>query len=270
MSSTESGAPIKGVLVDLAGVVYQGDSLLPGAIDALSKLKQHVPGVRYLTNTTRSTRRSLVDRLRRLGLTIDEKEVFSAPHAARQLLQQQGLRPLLIVHPDLLPEFADFQTSKPDAVVLGDAGAAISYDILNRAFRLLMDGGKFIAMGRNRYFRENSGLSLDAGPFTAALEYATGTRAQVVGKPDPEFFHLALADLACSPAEAVMVGDDVHDDVCGAVAAGLGGILVHTGKYRPGDENHLPPSRATSLANLSAAVEWTIHSRAGGTPLAKS
>ena len=96
MNMTGDGRGIGGVLVDLAGVVYQGDALLPGAARALSRLKERIPPVRYLTNTTRSTRRSLVDRLVQLGLTIDEVEVFSAPQAARQLLQQRGLRPLLL------------------------------------------------------------------------------------------------------------------------------------------------------------------------------
>lgn len=255
MNMTGAGAAIRGVLVDLAGVVYQGTALLPGAMQALSRLKEHGLRVRYLTNTTRSTRRSLVDRLRRLGLPIEDEEVFSAPQAARQLLQQRGLRPFLLVHPDLLPEFRDFSTANPNAVVLGDVGPAVTYEALNRAFRLLMDGAPLIAMGRNRYFREEAGLSLDAGPFAAALEYAAGVRAEVVGKPDPEFFHLALSNLGCPPAEAVMIGDDVHDDVCGAVAAGLRGILVRTGKYRSGDERHLSPPAATAADDLAGAVE---------------
>jgi HAD superfamily hydrolase (TIGR01458 family) len=258
MKTSGAGPAISGVLVDLAGVVYQGDKLLPGAVQALSRLKEHISAVRYLTNTTRSTRQSLVDRLRKLGLEIEEREVFSAPHAAVQVLEQRGLRPYLLVHPNLLPEFKDFSTVNPNAVVLGDAGDALTYQNLNQAFRLIMDGAPLIAMGRNRYFREEGGLSLDAGPFAAALEYAAGIRAEVVGKPDPEFFHLALSDLACPPAEAVMIGDDVHDDVCGAVDAGLRGILVRTGKYRENDERHLIPSSATVADDLAAAVEQIL------------
>ncbi len=258
MKTIGAEAAIRGVLVDLAGVVYQGEELLPGAVRALSRLKERIPKVRYLTNTTRSTRRSLVDRLRRLGLTIDESEVFSAPQAARRLLHERGLRPFLIVHPNLLPEFEEFSKTDPNAVVLGDAGPAITYDGLNRAFRLLMEHAPLISMGRNRYFRESSGLSLDAGPFAAALEYAAGVRAEVVGKPDPEFFHLALNDLDCPPAEAVMIGDDVHDDVCGAVEAGLRGILVRTGKYRAGDEKQLTAPSATAADDLATAVEQIL------------
>ncbi len=258
MEPTGQTQPISGVLVDLAGVVYQGDSLLPGVIDAVSRLKQRIPHVRYLTNTSRSTRRSLVGRLVKLGLQIDEEDVFSAPQAARQLLQQRGLRPLLLIHPDLELEFSDLSTDNPNAIVLGDTGPSLTYDGLNRAFRLLMDGCPLIAMGRNRYFREADGLSLDAGPFAAALEYAAGIKAEVVGKPAPDFFHRALADAHCPASESVMIGDDVQDDVCGAISAGLRGILVRTGKYRPNDESRLPKTGASVADNLSAAVDQIL------------
>jgi HAD superfamily hydrolase (TIGR01458 family) len=255
MNPNAVGPAVRGVLVDLAGVVYQGDGLLPGAKEALARLKERIPSVRYLTNTTRSTRRSLVDRLGRLGLSIDEREVFSAPQAARQVLQQRGLRPFLLVHQDLLPEFEDFSKDEPNAVVLGDVGPGFTYEKLNQAFRLMMAGSALISMGRNRYFRESSGLSLDAGPFAAALEYAAGVKSEVVGKPDREFFHRALSDMGCAAADAIMIGDDVHDDVCGAVEAGLRGILVRTGKYRSGDEHRLTAPTATTADNLGAAVD---------------
>ena len=79
---------------------------------------------------------------------------------------------------------------------------------------------------------DRRGLSLDAGPFVAAIEYATGREAPVVGKPAQAFFELVLGDLGVEPSEAAMVGDDVETDVGGAIDAGLAGVLVRTGKYR--------------------------------------
>jgi ribonucleotide monophosphatase NagD (HAD superfamily) len=76
------------------------------------------------------------------------------------------------------------------------------------------------------------GLALDAGPFVAAIEYATGHEALVVGKPSEAFFELVLRDMGIDAGEAAMVGDDVETDVGGAIDAGLGGLLVRTGKYR--------------------------------------
>jgi len=73
---------------------------------------------------------------------------------------------------------------------------------------------------------------MSTGPFVAALEYATGTKAELMGKPSPEFFQMGLRDIGASPSEAAMIGDDILTDVGGAKAIGMKGILVRTGKYR--------------------------------------
>ena len=117
-------------------------------------------------------------------------------------------------------------------MIVGDLGNRWDYDVLNRAFSRLMDGADLIALQKNRYWETSEGLSLDAGPFVSALEYATGREAEVVGKPAPAFFELALGELELSADRAAMVGDDVEADVGGAMDAGLAGILVRTGKYR--------------------------------------
>lgn len=116
-------------------------------------------------------------------------------------------------------------------------------------------------MGRNRYFQETAGLSLDAGPFVAALEYAAAIEATVVGKPAPAFFHAACAALGTKPERTVMIGDDVESDVNGATRAGLQGILLRTGKYRTGDEQQLENADALVLPDLPTAVDWLLQRR---------
>ena len=252
---------IRGVLVDLAGVLYDGSAAYAGAADAVRRLHAAQLPVRYVTNTTRSTRADLVEKLNSMGLPIEAEEIFSAPLAAKAVLAERALRPLLLVHPNLLPEFEGVDAREPNAVVVGDAGEALSYPALNAAFRLLMHGAPLIAMARNRYFKEAEGLSLDAGPFVAALEFAAGVTAEVVGKPAPAFFQLGLDDLGCAAGEAVMIGDDLENDVLGAVAAGLRGILVRTGKFRPEDAGRLPRNAAFVAEDFAAAVEVILASK---------
>jgi HAD superfamily hydrolase (TIGR01458 family) len=115
-------------------------------------------------------------------------------------------------------------------VILGDLGDEFTPETLNGAFRLLMDGAELLALQHNRYWRRADGLALDVGAYSAALEYASGREAVVVGKPSAQFFHAAVADMGLE--EAVMIGDDAEADVAGAMAAGLAGVLVRTGKYR--------------------------------------
>ncbi|MBD5801067.1 putative hydrolase YutF [Azoarcus sp. Aa7] len=225
----------RAALVDLAGVLHVGEQAIPGAVDALARLRAAGLPLRFLTNTTRTPRRTLVAKLQRLGFAITEDELQTAPHAAQQLVRQRGLKPLYLVHPDLAAEIGP-SAEAPDAVVLGDMGPHLDYARLNAAFRLLMAGGAFIAMAKNRYFMEEDGLSLDMGAFVTGLEFSSGVTAEIVGKPAASFFHTALAELGVAPADAVVIGDDLHDDVGAAIDAGIPAVLVRTGKFRPGDD----------------------------------
>ena len=249
---------IDGVLLDLSGVLYVGDQPLPGAQQALQRLLRSGLALRYVTNTTRSTRTEIVQKLQRMRLPVTLEQLYSAPMAVKEYLRQHGLQPHLLVHPKLLPEFDDLPHAQKQAVLVGDAGEAFTYQQLNEAFRKLMDGAPLIATGRNRYFQEANGLSLDAGPFVTALEYAAGVEAVVVGKPAAEFFRAACAALETDPGRTVMIGDDVEADVNGATRAGLRGVLVRTGKYRGGDEQRLEDLNALVLPDLAAAVDWLL------------
>ena len=223
------------VLIDLAGVLHVGDTAIPGAVEALARLRTAGCRLRFLTNTTRSPRRRIAQGLTRLGFALAEDDIQTAAAAAREVVVRRALKPFYLVHPDLEEETGP-SAAAPDAVVMGDMGAHLTYAHLNRAFRLLMDGAAFIAMAKNRYFKEEDGQSLDMGAFVVGLEFASGVRAQVVGKPAAAFFETALAALGVSAAQTVLIGDDVQDDVGAAQAAGIAGMLVRTGKYRPGDE----------------------------------
>lgn len=247
----------RALLLDLSGVLYVGNAPLPGAVEALRRAREAGVPVRLVTNTTREPRVAIVDKLARLGFGVDPGELTTAPSAIRARLEAEARHPLLLVHPDLEPEFAGLASDEPDVVVMGDMGRAFDYAVLNRAFRVLMEGAPLWVMGTNRYFREPDGLSLDIGPFVRALEYAADIRAENFGKPDPRLFHAAVADLDLPPDQVLMVGDDVAGDVDGARAAGLGACLVRSGKYRKGDERraeHPGSGLADSLADIIDAL----------------
>lgn len=249
--------PVRGCLLDLSGTVHVGDQLLPGAAEAIARLREANLALRFVSNTSRLTCRELVRRLREAGLEIAPEEIFTAPLAAKAWLEARGLYPYLLVHPDLLPEFVDMHTSNPSAVLVADAGEAFTQTALNQAFRLLMEGAPLVATGVNRYFRDGDMLSLDAGPFVRALEYAAEVEAVVVGKPAESFFHAAVTDMGLEPARTLMIGDDADSDVAGAIRAGLAGTLVQTGKYQDGDETRLPEN-ARVAASLAEAVDFLL------------
>ena len=253
---------IKGVLLDLGGVVYAGNEPLPGAIAAIERLQAAGIVLRYITNTTRRPLRAMLEKLRRLGIPAAEDDLFMPAVAARRYLARQGLRPHLLIHPKLEEDFAGLPAEGPPAVVVGDAAEGFTFEAMNAAFRAIQAGAAFLALARNRSFMDADGaLSIDAGAFVAALEYATGRDALLFGKPAPDFFAAAVDSLGCGPQDAVMIGDDVEADVAGAMAAGLAGVLVQGGKYRPGDETSVDPPPTAVVSDLSAAVDWIL---AGG------
>jgi HAD superfamily hydrolase (TIGR01458 family) len=247
---------IRGVLLDIGGVLYVGDRPVDGAHEALEELRAAALDLRFITNTTSSPKRGVLGKLARMGFEVAPDELFTPAAAAREWLAARGLTPWLLVAEPLLEDFPN-RGDKPDAVVVGDAGPGFTYEALNQAFRLIMDGAPLIALAKNRYFMQPDGLTLDAGAFVAALEYAAGVQATVLGKPAPDFLAAALASIGCPAGEAVMIGDDWESDVNGAMAAGLDGILVKTGKYAAGDEAKLDPG-ALVAADIAGAVEFIL------------
>ena len=244
---------LAGLLVDLDGTLYVGDEPIPGAREALQTLRASGVALRYVTNTTRDPRRLVRERLLALGFEVEDEEIFTPARAAAGRIG--GSSCFALVHDSLLEDLAgvDFTEDDPDYVLVGDLGTAFTYARLNEAFRHLMEGAELLALQKNRFWRTEGGMSLDAGPFVAALEYATGKRASVVGKPEPGFFGLALEDLGLPADEVGMVGDDAEADVLGAKRAGLLGIQVKTGKWRATtkpDEADLVIDSVASLPNV--------------------
>ena len=251
--------PIRGLLLDLDGVVHVRGKALPGSLEAIARVRAENIPLKFVTNTTRVPRRRIVEDLEQLGLQVAMDDVFTPAILACAFLVRENLAPFLVVHPDLREDFDGLPAQGREAVVLGDAGAYFTYDKLNEAFRKILGGAEFLALAKNRKFLDRDGeLSLDLGTFVSALEYASNRKALVLGKPSPMFFALAIESLGC-PAEAVaMIGDDAEADVGGAMSAGLMGILVQTGKYRSGQEKELDRPPTFIAQNLAAAVNFLL------------
>ncbi|CAL1274784.1 unnamed protein product [Larinioides sclopetarius] len=232
---------VKGILLDITGVLYEsGHGAIKGSVEAIEKLRHSKIPFRFVTNETARTRPNLVTKLKSIGFSLSESEIFSPGVATSAFLKEKNLRPFLLVHPELLPEFSDCDQTSPNCVVVGDAAENFSYENMNKAFQLLFNSENpvLISMGKGKYYKEKGEIVMDLGGFTAALEFAVGTEAKVIGKPSPEYFRNALKDIGANPSEAVMVGDDINSDVHAAQKCGLKGVLVKTGKFRESDLMH--------------------------------
>ena len=226
---------VRGVLLDIDGVLHVSMRPIEGAVATLQWLDAHGYRACFVTNTTTSARATLVQQLQAIGLSIAEEQVMTAPVATANYIRQNfaGKRVWLLTKGNTADDFAGIElvSDHADVVVIGGAEELLTYEAMNHAFRMLMDGAALLATHANLYWRTLDGLRLDSGAYIRALEAATGKQATILGKPDRAFFEQALRSIDVAPDEAVMVGDDIENDIGGAQQAGMRGILVCTGKH---------------------------------------
>jgi HAD superfamily hydrolase (TIGR01458 family) len=227
---------VRGVLLDVDGTLLQADRAIPGATRAIERLRARGIPFRLTTNISRRPRAATGAILRREGIGVEDREVLvPAVLARRRILDSGRTRVAFLLPPaaraDLEGVIAD--EARPDWVVVGDLGREFTWERLNRAFGWIRDGARLLALHRNRFWDNGrDGIVLDSGPFVAALEYATSTRAVLVGKPARGFFSLALAELGLPADRVLVVGDDLRADCDGARRAGCRAALVLTGRTR--------------------------------------
>lgn len=255
-------ADVEGLLLDIDGVLVTSWEPIPGAIDAITALRTAGLPVCLITNTTTHPRSELAATLQRAGFDVAPEMIVTAVTATADYLRRAHPSAAVFVlsdgdaRADLVDVGLVDDPADADVIVLGGASNDFTYATVNRVFARLMRGdASLIAMHRNMFWRTTGGFELDAGAYVTGLEAATGVDAVVCGKPAPAYFEAALSVLGLTADSAAMVGDDVVNDVDGARAAGLMGILVRTGKFRPDDLDRGSPDHVVdSLADVPALL----------------
>jgi len=258
--------PIQGALIDVDGVLHVDGTPIPGTADALNRLRAEGIPYRLLTNTTMRTRAALGELLRGMGCDVSDDEIITAASATAGYIKKvyPDIGCYLLVAGNVSEEFSDVRlTDDPGAgvVVIGGAGREFTFDKLNHAFRLLLDGASLVAMHKDYYWRTADGLSLDAGAFITGLELASGKESLVVGKPSREFFEVGYASLGLSPEDVVMVGDSIMHDLAPAMALGSAGALVRTGIFMEADLQKYPAD--VVLDSFVDVPDYILGSRSG-------
>jgi HAD superfamily hydrolase (TIGR01458 family) len=227
------------VLIDIDGVLTVSFEPISGAVAAVEYLRAASIPLALVTNTTSRSRASIAEALATAGFPVAVGDILTAPAIAAAYLREHypGARCLLLNSGDIGTDLAgialaDEGDAAVDVVLIGGAGPEFSYQALNGAFARLQAGARLVAMSRGMYWRTSDGLQLDTGAFVAGLEQAAGIEAEVVGKPAEGFFKAALAYLGVPAHDALMIGDDIDNDVLAAQRCGLTGVLVKTGKYQ--------------------------------------
>ena len=271
---------VRGLLLDLDGVVILAGRAIDGAPAALATLDRRGIPYRIVTNTSLMSRAAMAAWAARAGFSLPPEHILSALSlSAAYTRRRHAGRPIFVLaSEDARSEFAgqhllsDEAAGRPgataSAVVVGDSPESATYDNLNHAFRLVRSGAELIGMHRNPWWLTPDGPTLDSGAFVTGLEFASGRRATVIGKPSPAFFREAAAELigelpGATRDELAMVGDDVFNDVLAAQRLGLRGVFVRTGKHGDAElasaasrrrGGGAPDAVASSLVEVVAAL----------------
>ena len=228
-------ASFRGVLIDIDGVLHVSMQAIAGANETLRLLESQGYQVCFVTNTTTSSRATLVQKLRNIGMPLEEQHVLTAPVATANYIRQhyRDKRCWLLTKGDTAGDFEGIQLvdTQADIVVIGGAEELLTYENMNKAFRMLMNGAILIA-----HIVIYIGVQAKVYNWIVVLLCMHWKLLQVKKRSFwesriPAFFEQALLTIDVRPEEALMVGDDIENDIGGAQGAGLRGALVCTGKH---------------------------------------
>lgn len=224
----------QGLLIDMDGVVYGGDIMIPGADEFVARLlKENIP-FSFMTNNSQRTRLEAVRKLRKLGIEVTEKHIYTSamatgkflsgqvPNGTAYVLGEGGL--LTSLHENGIT----LVDNDPDFVVLGE-GRNFTLEMVQRAVDMILAGAKFIATNRDPSPKKKGWNNLGIAATAAMIEEATGVKAFVVGKPGPVMMRAARKALGLETAEVTVIGDTMDTDIQGGVQMGYKTILVLSG-----------------------------------------
>lgn len=250
-----------GFLIDMDGVIYRGSELIPGADRFIAELLDLDLPFFFLTNNSQRTRRDVVTKLHRLGIDVAESHIFTCAMATARFLasQKPNGTAFVIGEGGLLHALHENGYSivdhDPDYVVVGE-GRAVTYEMVERAVRMVLGGAKLIATNLDPNCPTQAGLRPGCGAIVAMLETATGRKAFSVGKPSAVMMRAARKELGLDAAQTTMIGDTMETDILGAVQLGYRAILVLSGGTSRADLAafaYRPDMVVESIADLAAA-----------------
>lgn len=248
-----------GFLIDMDGVIYRGNQLIPGADLFVNTLIEKRHPFLFLTNNSQRTRLDVAMKLRRMGIEVEEKHVFTCamatarflakvkPNATAYVIGGGGL--LNALHKNGIA----IVDQNPDYVVVGE-GRTVTLEMLEAAVQMIIDGAKLIATNLDPNCPTKDGKTRPGcGATVAYLETATGAQSFSLGKPSPLMMRAARKELGLSTSQTVMIGDTMSTDILGGVQMGYRTVLVLSGGTSVTDINDhafAPDCVVNSVADL--------------------
>jgi len=258
-------------IFDLDGVIYRGDTLLPGVKQTLVTLERKGGTICFLSNNSTLSRRGYVRKLGALGLNLKERQLFPSSYLlALYLTKYRNITPqeqvMVLGEQGIIQELtrAGIQTCRnPEqaAYVAVGMDRKLTFDKLSRAYQAILNGAEFIATNADTTYPLETKTIPASGAIVKALEVSTGQKPLVLGKPDTFGLEILLAAMGCNPSQAVMVGDRLETDIAVGNKVGTPTVLVLSGiSSRQQAETAAHVLRPTwiieNLAGILSLGEW--------------
>jgi arabinose operon protein AraL len=265
---------IDGLIFDLDGTVYLGESALPGAVEGIAELRRRGKRTLFVSNKPLEPRSAYAGKLTRLGIPTESKDVITSGyvlgrHLARNapdlnlyVIGEENLLNELRGHGlHIVNEFTDqdpMQVIRPhnvDAVVVA-FDRTLDYRKLNTAYQALSSGARFFATNADKACPMPGGAIPDAGGTIAALEHMTGRKVELLaGKPSHWMIEVALHELDLPAERVLMVGDRLETDIFMGQQAGMATAVTLTGASKREDAENMPSPPDFIINNLSELID---------------
>lgn len=224
----------QGFIIDMDGVLYHGNRLLPGVIEFVAWLRANNKNFVFLTNSSERSPRELKQKMGRLGIEVEDDHFYTSALATASFLNSQCPNGSAYVIGETGLTNAMYAVGytnndiNPDYVVVGET-RAYNYDKITLAIRLVLNGAKLIGTNPDVTGPTEHGIVPATGALMAPIELATGSEAYYVGKPNPLIMRHALKKLGCRREETAIIGDRMDTDILAGVEAEIESVLVLSG-----------------------------------------
>lgn len=221
-------------IIDMDGVIYHGNRLLPGAAEFVGWLKGKGKRFLFLTNSSERSPMELSQKLARLGIEVGADHFYTSALATAAFLtaQKPAGSAYVMGEPGLINAMYEagytMNNVNPDYVVVGEAHG-YSLDTVKKAVSLVLGGARLIGTNPDLTGPGESGLVPACGALVAPIELATGRKAYFVGKPNPLIMRHALRRLGSTREETAIIGDRMDTDIVSGIESDIETVLVLSG-----------------------------------------
>jgi NagD protein len=223
-----------GFIIDMDGVIYHGNMLLPGVTEFLGWLESSGKKYLFLTNSPERTPKELHEKMARLGINVGEDHFYTSALATASFLANQkpnGSAYIIgdagLIHAMYSAGFT-VNNVNPDYVVVGDTHS-YNFEKIELAVNLVIRGAKLIGTNPDVSGPVENGITPSTKALIAPIEIATGKKAYYVGKPNPLMMRIALKRLGVKREDTIVIGDRMDTDVICGLEAEIDTLLVLSG-----------------------------------------